>query len=69
MNIEVWRNLKAQTVNKAAADWIIPAGGAGEPAEPWVFVVGRDGRIIKHFDNVAGDEELAAAVSEVLATP
>lgn len=65
MHLEVWRDFEAKTVNKAAAEWIYP-GGKGEPREPWVFLVGRDGKIVKRWDNVASDPELSAAIKEVL---
>lgn len=65
VHLEVWRHFEAKIVNKAAAEWIYP-GGKGEPREPWVFLVGRDGKIVKRWDNVASDPELSAAIKEVL---
>jgi hypothetical protein len=52
-------------VNRAAADWIFPSG-KGHFHEPWVFVVGRDGKVTQRFDNVASDAELAGAVQTAL---
>lgn len=66
IHLEVWRDFEAKKINKAAADWIYPKR-TGEPTEPWVFLVGRDGKVLKRWDNVASDGELAAAVQEVLA--
>ena len=51
-------------MNKAAAEWIYPPG-TKDPREPWVFGVGRDGRISHRFDNVATDAELEQAVGDV----
>ena len=65
VHLEVWKDFDKGEVNKAAAEWIYPPG-TEDAREPWVFVVGRDGRIVERFDNVATDEELAAAVDEVL---
>lgn len=66
VHLEVWRDFEGRAINAAAADWIYPTR-EGDAAEPWVFVVGRDGRITHRFDNVATDPELRAAVEEVLA--
>jgi len=64
VHLEVWKNFDKNEVNKAAAEWIYPPG-TKDPREPWVFVVGRDGRITQRFDNVATDAELEQAVGEV----
>lgn len=64
VHLEVWKNFEKSELNKAAAEWIYPAG-TEDAREPWVFVVGRDGRITHRFDNVATDAELAQAVADV----
>lgn len=64
VHLEVWKNFDDNEVNKAAAEWIYPPG-TKDPREPWVFVVGRDGRISHRFDNVATDAELEQAVGDV----
>ena len=64
VHLEVWKNFDNNEVNKAAAEWIYPPG-TKDPREPWVFVVGRDGRISHRFDNVATDAELEQAVGDV----
>ena len=64
VHIEVWRDFEEETINKTAAEWIWP-DQAGQPAEPWVFVVDRDGMIVERWDNVATEEDLRAAVAEV----
>ena len=64
VHLEVWKDLDNNEVNKAAAEWIYPPG-TKDPREPWVFVVGRDGRISRRFDNVATDAELEQAVVDV----
>jgi hypothetical protein len=42
-------------VNKAAADWLYRNNDLNEP---WVFVIGSDGRITARFDNIATPGEL-----------
>ena len=64
VHIEVWRDYEGRAINKAAADWVLPEG-AEEMKEPWVFVIGADGRVTHRFDNVTSPDELAAAIAEV----
>jgi hypothetical protein len=55
IHIEIWRDFQSQTVNKAAADWLYRNN---ELNEPWVFVIGSDGKISARFDNIATAAEL-----------
>ena len=59
IHIEVWKDFKAQQLNDAAKEWI--ARGA-DINEPWVFLIGADGKVAARFDNIAtrGDLETAA---------
>lgn len=66
VHLEVWRDFEKSEVNPAAKEWISPPG-VTDAREPWVFVVGRDGRVTHRFDNVATDAELEAAVQDLLA--
>lgn len=54
IHIEIFREFSSNTVNKAAADWLLEGG----LNEPWVFLIGADGRIAARFDNVVTREEL-----------
>ena len=65
VHLEVWRDFEKKEMNEAAAEWIYPPG-TEDAREPWVFVVGADGRITHRFDNVATDTELEAARADVL---
>jgi hypothetical protein len=55
VHVEIWRDFQAKTINKSAADWIYRND---ELNEPWVFVIGADGRISARFDNVVTRGEL-----------
>jgi len=55
VHVEIWRDFQGKTVNKSAADWVLRGN---ELNEPWVFVVGADGRIVARFDNVVTKGEL-----------
>jgi hypothetical protein len=60
VHLEVWREFEKTVVNKGAAEWILTNGAQGN--EPWVFVVGRNGRIAARFDNVIDEPSLSAAI-------
>jgi hypothetical protein len=55
IHIEIWRDFQRMTVNRAAAEWLLRRG---DLTEPWVFLVGADGRILARWDNVATREEI-----------
>jgi hypothetical protein len=55
VHVEIWRDFQSKTVNKSAADWIYKGDQLNEP---WVFVIGSDGRISARFDNVVTRGEL-----------
>ncbi|HZA00207.1 MAG TPA: hypothetical protein VE575_15710 [Acidimicrobiales bacterium] len=56
VHVEIWRDFDNQVVNKAAAEWVqTPDGGL---TEPWIFLVGEDGRIVARWDNVATPQEI-----------
>ena len=65
VHLEVWKDFEKRVVNPFATEWISPADGVGDTKEPWVFLVGGDGIVKERFDNVVGDEALAAAVAEL----
>lgn len=65
VHLEVWRDFQAQEINKAAGEWIFRSPNQ-EIHEPWVFVLDGQGVITDRFDNVASDEETAAAVERAL---
>ncbi|HEX5879295.1 MAG TPA: hypothetical protein VF468_13420, partial [Actinomycetota bacterium] len=50
IHVELWRDFPKRELNDAAAAWLRRSGGV--VTAPWVFVVGRDGRIAARFDNV-----------------
>lgn len=64
VHIEVWRDRQNNVINKAAAEWVYRNGDLNEP---WIFLIGRDGRIAARWDNVATLPEMDAALKQVLA--
>ena len=55
VHVEIWRDFQAKTVNRSAAEWVLRDDQLNEP---WVFVIGADGRITARFDNVVTRGEL-----------
>lgn len=64
VHLEVYADLDEQRISPAAAEWILRDGAEGN--EPWVFVINRDGIIRHRFDNIANEDQIEAAVAEVL---
>jgi hypothetical protein len=60
IHVEVYKdNNPALGFNRWFREWRLPS-------EPWVFVVGRDGRIQARFEGSVSDAELSAAVRHLL---
>jgi hypothetical protein len=55
IHVEIWRSFQDRKVNRAAADWLLREG---DLTEPWVFLIGADGRILARWDNVVTREEV-----------
>lgn len=55
VHVEIWRDFQGQAINKSASDWLLRDGDLNEP---WVFVIGADGRIVARLDNVATRDEI-----------
>ena len=55
VHIEVWKDYQGKQLNDAAQEWI----ARGEDVnEPWVFLIGADGKVTLRLDNVATKMEL-----------
>lgn len=55
IHIEVWKDYQGKQLNNAAQEWI----ARGEDInEPWVFLIGADGKVTLRLDNVATRTEL-----------
>lgn len=65
IHLEVWSDYENTAINKSAADWIYPEG-AEDAREPWVFLIGADGKILQRWDNVTSDESLSAALTHAI---
>ncbi len=63
IHIEVWRNFQDQEVNKGAAEWVLRDDNI---VEPWVWLIGGDGKIAGRWDNVATRPEIEPALKTLL---
>ena len=62
IHIEVWRDFEGTVVNEAAAEWILRGDTL---QEPWVFLVGADGRVVQRWDNVATRQEIEPLLQDL----
>lgn len=62
VHVEIWRDFEKREINKGAADWLLHNNDLNEP---WVFVIGPDGKIAARLDNVATKAEVQAALQRL----
>ncbi len=60
--LEVWEDFDSQTLNEAAAAFIQTEIGGNEP---WVFLIGEDGRIAARWDNILDVEALTEDLEDL----
>jgi len=61
IHLEVWRNYQEKVVNEAAAEWVY----RDDITEPWVFLVGTDGKILDRWANVMDVRDLRAELESI----
>jgi hypothetical protein len=66
IHLEVWQDFDSQTLNEAAAAFIQTETGGNEP---WVFLVGADGRIAARWDNILDVDALEAELEALPVLP
>jgi hypothetical protein len=62
IHVEIWRNFEGKVINKGAADWIYRGR---DLLEPWLFLIGTDGKIMARWDNVATRTEIEPFLDEL----
>ncbi|MBV8162123.1 MAG: hypothetical protein JO265_14470 [Acidimicrobiia bacterium] len=55
IHVEIWKDYQQQVANKAATDWLFRNDNLNEP---WVFLIGADGKIVARWDNVSTKAEI-----------
>ena len=63
VHVEVWKDFEKKQLNDAAAQWLTSNGGEGN--EPWVFLIGADGRVVARWDNVATRGEIEPLLKDL----
>lgn len=66
IHIEVWKDYESKELNDAAREWIARSEDINEP---WVFLIGADGKITVRSDNVATRAELEPHLRSLPALP
>ena len=62
IHIEVWKDYKTKQLNDAAKEWIAKGGDINEP---WIFLIGSDGKVTARFDNIATRDVLEALLQKL----
>jgi hypothetical protein len=56
IHVEIWKDFNAQKLNDLVTTWLVQGEAGGN--EPWVFLIGADGKIAARWDNVAAKSEI-----------
>jgi hypothetical protein len=67
IHVEVWKDFQGLVANEAAAEWLLLDDGSLQ--EPFVFLIGADGRIESRWDNVATRQEIEPHLQDLPAGP
>ena len=59
VHVEIYKDFQNKVTNEAADEWLLRDG---DLQEPWVFVIGADGKVTARFDNVVTRGELEPLV-------
>ena len=62
VHVEIWKDYQQQTANKAATDWLYRNDTV---TEPWVFLIGSDGKIAGRWDNVVTRPEIEPVLQKL----
>jgi hypothetical protein len=59
LHVEIWRDYDESVINRAAADWLWP-DRSKDLTEPWLFLIGADGKIVDRWSPLFDPDEVAA---------
>lgn len=62
IHVEIYGDQAARQVVQAVNDWRLPS-------EPWLFTIGRDGRVVDRLEGPLVPEELPALIERLLSAP
>lgn len=66
IHVEVWQDFEAKVTSDAANAWLSHGGTLNEP---WLFLVGPNGRILARWDNLFTEEEVTASLDDLIRIP
>jgi hypothetical protein len=58
IHVEIWKDFENQVLNRAAVDWLWPQMPKGNLTEPWLFLIGADGRIVDRWSSMWSEREV-----------
>jgi len=58
IHVEIWEDHDTQVLNQAAIDWLQTPNG--DLTEPWLFLIGADGRIVDRWSSMWSEAEIEA---------
>jgi hypothetical protein len=58
IHVEIWEDHDTQVLNQAAIDWLQMPNG--ELTEPWLFLIGADGRVVDRWSSMWSEAEVEA---------
>ena len=57
IHVEIWKEFRPdQVLNDAAIDWLLTP--SGDLTEPWLFLIGSDGRIVDRWSSMWSEREV-----------
>ena len=59
IHVEIWRSFETNTVNRAAADWLLREG---DLTEPWMFLIDGDGVIVDRWGPLFDLDDVRASL-------
>jgi hypothetical protein len=67
IHVEIWKQYdppQVQVINEGAAEWLLRKEPDGDPfmTEPWLFLIGADGRIVDRWGSMFDRDDVAAAL-------
>lgn len=63
IHVEIWKDFEAEQTTEAAAEWLLRSGSVNEP---WLFMIGADGKIAARWDNLFTRPELEDGLESLL---
>lgn len=65
LHLELWKDFDGLVINEGAAEWVYRNGDA---SDPWLFLIGADGRVMDRWMPLFDPEEVAAALEALPST-